>query len=282
MHRAAHCLLDEAPLILADHFACPFAGFSSDEAFLRALEVSPLSSVPRFPRMRLLFALRNRYAEDELADAVARGVSQYVILGAGLDSFAYRRPDLMRVLHVYEVDHPSSLKWKRERVAQLGIEPPPTLHYVPLDFEHESLAEGLAAGGMNCDAPAFFSWLGVVQYLTRDAVLITLRDIASTAAPGSEIVFQFVVPAETLNIEDGADVSDLAARAAQKGEPWLSFFRPEEMEAELRRIGFGQLHHFDAAQAAARYLCGRTDELRPPAYFHMIKACIGDTPRRGP
>jgi len=271
MHRAAHCLLDDTPRILADPFARSFAGFSSDEELLAALDRLAL---PDFSGHRTLFALRNRYAEDELAAAVQRGISQYVILGAGLDSYAYRRPAAMRALRVYEVDHPSSQSWKRARVAELGIEPPSTLRYVPVDFEHETLTEGLAAGGVDGDAKAFFSWLGVTQYLTRDAVLNTLRQIAAAAAPGSEIVVNFVVPAAALSQKEGDLVSAIAARTASVGEPWVSFFEHGEMDLLMKRVGFEDIIHFDPDQAAERYLLGRTDGLRLPAYFGLIKARV--------
>jgi len=138
-----------------------------------------------------------------------------------------------------------------------------------------TLTEGLAAGGINLNVATFFSWLGVTQYLSSSAVLGTLRQIAGLAAPGSEIVFQFVVPAPTLAGEESALVTALAARAAAVGEPWLSFFEPEELEARLRQMGFGKVLHFGPRQATERYLLGRTDGLRLPAYFRMIDACVG-------
>jgi methyltransferase (TIGR00027 family) len=272
MLRAAHYLLDAEPKILADPFARSFAGFSSDEELLKTLDAL---AFPDYARMRILFALRNRYAEDELGQAVQRGISQYIILGAGLDSFVYRRPDLMRTLEVYEVDHPASQAWKRERVAELRIETPATLHYVPVDFERETLAKGLEAGGVNRSALAFFSWLGVTQYLTPEAVLRTLEEIAGVAAPGSELVFQFVVPAATLSREEGAVVTALATGAARVGEPWLSFFEPGDLERRLRLVGFRQIFHFGPEQAFQRYLLNRTDGLRLPAYFRMMKARVG-------
>ena len=137
------------------------------------------------------------------------------------------------------------------------------------------MTEGLAAGGINLNVATFFSWLGVTQYLSSSAVLGTLREIAGLATPGSEIVFQFVVPAATLAGEESALVTALAAGAAAVGEPWLSFFEPEELEVHLRRMGFGKVLHFGPRQATERYLLGRTDGLRLPAYFHMIDACVG-------
>ena len=219
--RAAHYLLDQELKILDDPFARTFAGFSSDEELLKGLNAL---AYPEFVRMRTLFALRNRYAEDELGRTIERGISQYTILGAGLDSFAYRRPDLLQTLDVYEVDHPASQAWKRRRVEELGIKIPTRLHYVPIDFERQTLTEGLAAGGINSKASTFFSWLGVTQYLSSAAVLGTLREIAELPAPGSELVFQFVVPAATLAGEENSLVISLAGRSAAVGEPWLSFF----------------------------------------------------------
>jgi methyltransferase (TIGR00027 family) len=181
----------------------------------------------------------------------------------------------LQALDVYEVDHPASQLWKRERIEELGIKIPARLRYVPIDFERETLTEGLAAAEVNLHVATFFSWLGVTQYLTPAAVLSTLREIAQIAAPGSEIVFQFIVPAATLASEEGSLVKALAALAAAAGEPWLSFFDPDEMETHLKRMGFTKIHHFGPQQASERYLLARTDGLRLPAYFHMINAVVG-------
>jgi methyltransferase (TIGR00027 family) len=272
--RAAHYLLDDPPKILADPFARDLVGFASDDGLRKALDAFAMR--PHFPHMRTVSALRSRYAEDQLRIAVERGISQYVILGAGLDSFAFRHCDLMRKLHVFEVDHPVSQSWKRARVNELGIAVPPTLHYVPIDLERATLSDGLAAGGVDRNAKSFFSWLGVTQYLARDAVLSTLRDIASTAAPGSELVVQFIVPAMTLSREEGDLVTALADRSTSMGEPWLSFFEPEDFEFHLKQIGFQEIVHFGSQQAAERYLLWRRDGLTLPAYFRMIKARVGN------
>jgi methyltransferase (TIGR00027 family) len=269
-HRAAHFLLDPLP-ILNDPFARAFAGFASDEELLNSLDQFAL---PDFPSHRALFASRSRYTEDELAAAVQAGISQYVILGAGLDSFAYRCPDEMRSLRIYEIDHPSSQAWKRARVNELGIQPPPTLHCIPVNFERETLTQGLAEGGTDREAKAFFSWLGVTQYLTRDAVLSTLREIAFTTIPGSQLIATFPVPSAMLGHEDREILTSTAARAASVGEPWLSFFEPEEMEALLKQAGFSDMHCCGPEQINQKYLSGRTDGLRMPAYSRFIKAHV--------
>jgi methyltransferase (TIGR00027 family) len=219
--------------------------------------------------------LRNRYAEDELARAFRKGVSQYIILGAGLDSFAYRRPEFMRTLDVFEVDHPASQAWKRRRVAELGIPIPATLHYVAVDFETATLTDGLASGGVNLAVPAFFSWLGVTQYLTPETVLGTLREIATIGAPGSYVVVQFMPPAATLSDDEAGLLTALATGAAKVGEPWLSFFKPRELEDHLRKMGFRDITHFGPREAWATYLGDRKDGMRAPEYFRMIKAELG-------
>ena len=272
MFRAVHTLLDNAPKILADPFARAFAGFDSDTALLAAHDAHPAAHVPG---IRAPYVVRSRYAEDKLADAVARGIGQYVILGAGLDSFAYRRSDLLATLDVYEVDHPASQTWKRARVAELGIAAPARLHHVPVDFERETLTAGLNSAGFRCGETAFFSWLGTTQYLSRDAVEATLREIAAVAAPASELVVQFIAPAASLGAEDGALVATLAANGARLGEPWLSYFTPTDMAVVLRQAGFPTVEHFGPAEAQAAYLHGRTDGLRVPAYFQMARAITG-------
>ena len=271
MHRAAHLLLDEDPKILVDPFARAFAGYASDAEMLQAIASEEIIS---FPRMRAVFTLRSRYTEDELAGAIIRGIDQYIILGAGLDSFAYRRPDLVEALDVFEVDHPASQAWKRARVAQLGIVAPTRLHHVSIDLERQTLGESLAESIVDLGKPVFLSLLGVTQYLTTDATLRTLRDVASTTATGSQLVLQFVVPPATLARDEAALVTAFAERNGAAGEPWLSYFEPGEMERHLLVAGFSRVVHFGPEEATERYLRGRGDELCTPAYFHMIKASI--------
>jgi len=266
MRRAAHYLLDAEPKILADRFARALAGFASDEEFLEAYQALPN------PWHRVWFALRSRFAEDELTEAVAHGTGQYVILGAGLDSFAYRQPDLVRSLDVYEVDHPATQAWKRERVSALGIEVPPSLHYVPIDFELSTLTEGLTAAGLDRSEPVFFSWLGVTPYLTKQAVERTLREAAAFSTARTTLVLEFIAPPDTLNDEDAAHVRSEAEAVAKLGEPWLSFFTSDDMQHALTQAGFTSVEHFGPAEAFDRYLRGRTDGARLPGHFRMAKA----------
>jgi methyltransferase (TIGR00027 family) len=207
MMRAAHLLWDDDPKILQDHLALGLSGVEHEAALhatLGAFQAEQARrSMPEFAQallrdMRALLVMRQRYTEDELGKALEQGVTQYVILGAGLDSFVYRRPDVAAVLRVFEVDHPATQQWKRARLRALHIDPPSHLTFVPLDFEQHTLADGLRAGGQRPERPTFVSWLGVTMYLTEEAVFETLRYVASFA-PGSEIVFHYSLPASRLD-----------------------------------------------------------------------------------
>ncbi|MGH7836765.1 MAG: class I SAM-dependent methyltransferase, partial [Candidatus Binataceae bacterium] len=188
MVRAAHLLWDDPPKIFEDTLALQLSGVAS-EAELRqrfdvlskefAAESSPELAQATLRYIRCPVTMRSRYVEDELDQAIKRGVSQYVILGAGLDSFANRRPNVVKVLRVFEVDYPATQAWKRARLQELGIALPPNLVFVPLDFEKQSLIESLRENGYRPNVPALFSWLGVTPYLTRDAIFDTLRMVAS-------------------------------------------------------------------------------------------------------
>jgi methyltransferase (TIGR00027 family) len=184
--------------------------------------------------------VRQRYAEDALDEAVVRGVARYVILGAGLDSFAYRRPDLAAVLRVFEVDHPATQQWKRARLRELHVALPSNLTFIPLDFEQHTLADGLHAGGHRPPLPTFFSWLGVTHYLTEEAVFKTLRYVASLAA-GTEIVFQYFVPEALWYDEDRPMLTLWKTRRNAQGEPVepvLSLFEPTILATRVLELGF--------------------------------------------
>jgi methyltransferase (TIGR00027 family) len=204
-------------------------------------------------------AARSRYAEDRLAEAVANGVTQYVVLGAGLDTFAYRNP--FPALRVFEVDFPATQEWKRALLAEAAIALPASLTFVPLDFEHNALAEGLAEAGFDAGKAAFFGWLGVVPYLTLDAFRATLGAIAQLPA-GSGVCFDFAFPPETLSPARRLVFDGLAGRVAAAGEPFRLFFGPEELAAELRRAGFERQEQVDSDGLNELYLKGRADGLK--------------------
>jgi methyltransferase (TIGR00027 family) len=201
--------------------------------------------------MRLFIAARSRFSEDTLAACVARGVRQVVVLGAGLDTFSLRNPHAGQGVLVFEVDYPATQGWKRERLKQAGLTVPATLTFAPVDFERQSLAEGLAAAGFQADRPAFFQWLGVVPYLTREAVAATLEFIAGV--PDSEVVFDYAEPLENYPEGRREHVMAVAARAAALGEPWLSLFDPADLSVMLRAHGFAEIEDLGLAEIADRF-----------------------------
>jgi methyltransferase (TIGR00027 family) len=231
-YRAAHQVI-EGGGIFRDPLATRIVGVPPDE-----------EEAPGRRPMRLFIAARTRFAEDALAAAVRRGTRRLVVLGAGLDTFAYRNP--YPQLRVVEVDHPDTQAWKRERLRQAEITPPPSLVYLPVDFERETLAERLAA-----EPGTFFVWLGVVPYLTRAAFDETLAAVAKT--PGAEAVFDYAMPTSAMPPERRAALEARAARAAALGEPWQCYFLPGELAAELHGKGFDELEDLGPAELAARF-----------------------------
>ena len=269
MIRAAHLLWDDAPTILQDPLALGLSGVESPgalQATLRARQAEPYNYAG--------VLVRQRYAEDELATAVKRGVGQYVILGAGLDSFAYRRPDLATLLRVFEVDHPATQQWKRVRLRELSIHRPRNLTFIPLDFERHTLADGLLAGGHRPELPTFFSWLGVTHYLTEEAVFTTLRYVAFLA-PGSEIVFQYFLPEALFDAENRRLLALWKTRRASVGEPVLSQFEPTTLATRVQECGFTQVWDVGPEELDARYFAGCTDRLRASPHSHLMKAQVG-------
>jgi methyltransferase (TIGR00027 family) len=249
--RAYHQIADH-PRILADPVVASLIGVTTEELANSAepTEDRPGSGATYKPR-RLFFAARARFAEDRIAAAVAKGVRQTVILGAGLDTFAYRNPH--PGLQVFEVDHPVTQTWKRDRLAEAGIDMPQSLTFVPVNFETDSLATGLASAGFSRTEPAVFVWLGVVFYLTPAAVRTTLTYIASQAQP-SEIIFDYLQPADT--DEERQQLREREARVAAAGEPWFSYFTPTEIAAQLRTLGFTSIEDHSAAQLIDTYIDG--------------------------
>jgi methyltransferase (TIGR00027 family) len=274
MARAAHLLWDDAPKIFQDTFALRFSGCDS-EAALRA-QLDPFAG--SVWRATGTVVMRGRYLEDEVDKAIREGISQYVILGAGLDSFAYRRPDLEKVLRVFEVDHPATQTWKRTRLQEIGIELPPNLSLVPVDFEKQSFIDSLRRSGYETDAPGIFSWLGVTMYLTADAIFSTLRTVAALAS-GTEIIFEYNVPKELVDAEAQRLLSVVMAAGLARGEPLLSSFEPAKLAEAVRKLGFAEVSDFGPDEAEARYFVGRTDDLRPLPWDHYMRAQVGPRSR---
>jgi methyltransferase (TIGR00027 family) len=270
MKRAAHQLLDD-PKVFEDPLALHIIGTQHASALRanpRQFEASPLS-----PYLRAFVAARSRYAEDELALGVRRGICQYVVLGAGLDTFAYRNPYPQGTLRVFEVDHPATQVWKRARLEEAGIALPGDLTFAPVDFETQTLAEGLLDAGYDSGKCAFFSLLGVTQYLTTDAVTETLRFIASMPA-GSGIVFDYMLSPSLLTPAQRLRFDALAQRVASAGEPWRTFFDPGVLMTDLRAMGFRHSEDNGPEEVNARYFAGREDGLRVGSLSHVMSARV--------
>ena len=262
-YRAIHQTLERG-IIFSDPFA---SRILDDETRARLDETA---ADPSLRPMRLFIAARSRFSEDTLAACAARGVRQIVVLGAGLDTFSLRNPHAGQGVRVFEVDYPATQGWKRERLKQAGLAVPASLTFAPIDFERQSLADGLTAAGFDADRPAFFQWLGVVPYLTREAVSVTLDFIARV--PESEVVFDYAEPFENYPAERRANVMAVAARAASLGEPWLSLFDPVELAEMLRNNGFGLVEDLGLAELTDRFYGALKQDIRIGAGPHVIRA----------
>jgi methyltransferase (TIGR00027 family) len=266
--RAAHQIIDE-PLVFEDPLAIAVLG-PEGAAALRAAPGDREDG--RFARaLRAFLVARSRLTEDRLALAVARGVRQYVVLGAGLDTFAYRNP--YADVRVFEVDHPATQAWKRARLSEAGIAIPETQTYVSVDFQAQTLSDALPAAGFRSGEITFFSWLGVVPYVVREGVLETLRFVATIPA-GSEIVFDYGQPPSALNLVQRAGVAMMARRVAAIGEPWVTWFEPSDLTAELLRLGFREAEDFGPERINALYFAGRADGLRVGGLGHVMSARV--------
>lgn len=262
IRRAAHQLVDHPP-VLDDPIAIRLIG----PGYERDLERASHTVARDF---RCFMAARSRYAEDHLAQSVAAGVRQYVNLGAGLDTFAYRNP--FPQLRVFEVDFPATQEWKRWMIAEADIVPPANLTYVALDLEHQMLGDGLRESGFSAGEPGFFTWLGVVPYLTIEAFRSTLAVIGSLPA-SSGVAFDYPVPPDTLTPERRAIFDLLAGRVAAAGEPFRLFFTPEQIESELRNAGFHRVEHADHVTLNDLYFRDRADGLKlSPVGIGMLAA----------
>ena len=232
MHRAAHQKL-EGGATFSDPFALPIIG---REARRR---LDGWAASPQRRLMRLFIAARHRVADERLATAAAGGVRQAVIIGAGLDTTALRGLEDAGGMRYFEVDHPATQAWKRQRLAEEGLEPPGSLAFAPVDFEQETLSEGLGTAGFDFSRPAFFIWLGVVPYLTEAAIFTTLGMIAGV--PGAEVVFDYANPPGQLDPVLRESHARRAANVAAIGEPWLSFFDSDDLAGRLKALGAAEI-----------------------------------------
>jgi methyltransferase (TIGR00027 family) len=264
--RAMHVQIDPPPHVLEDEIGLRLA--APDDGWRDRPDMDPHGT----SRFRASIVARARFVEDLVVEQAGHGLSQYVILGAGLDTFAQRRPEIASRLRVFEVDQPGPQAWKRQRLIELGFGIPEWLRLVPVDFEAGwSWWERLAAAGFDAGQPAVVASTGVSMYLTRDAIVATLRQIAALAR-GSTLAMTFLLPLELTEPEERPvyEATQKAARAA--GTPFISLFAPAEMLALAREAGFREAQHVSAASLTQRYFAGRTDGLRPPSAEELLVA----------
>lgn len=268
--RAAHLIVDMPPVIFADTLAAPLLGEEADD-LIGYHRVHGSHVVLAGARGQV--TCRSRYAEDALAAAVGAGIRQYVVLGAGLDSFAYR-PGLSGQVRTFEVDRLATQDDKRARLAAAAIREPENVSYVPVDFETASLAAELARAGLDLSVPAFVSWLGVTMYLSREAIEHTLREL-STLASGSQVIADYMLPAE-LRDEAGTTYVELVApSSAERGEPWLTFLSPQQMSDLLVRSGLTPIRQVSQADIGDQMTWNRADALRPVRLSLLGHAAVG-------
>jgi methyltransferase (TIGR00027 family) len=256
LRRAAHQILD-SPKVLDDPLAVRILGDPATE-----IQNDRANHQTRFARsFRAFLVIRSRYAEDQLAASLVRGVKQYLILGAGLDTSAYRGVALNEGLKVFEVDHPSTQNWKIERLKAAAISIPNLLKYVPVDFERQELAAELLAAGFHADEPAFVSWLGVVPYLTKQTAAQTFSYLGRFPE-GSGVVFDYSVPRSSLGLIERLALDALSRRVARAGEPFRLFFTPEDLNEFLKGLGFKRIEQLASDNINARYFANRHDRFR--------------------
>ena len=255
--RALHVEIDPAPHVFEDTIGLKLV--APDDGWQGRPDMSPFTRP-----FRASILARARFIEDLVAEQAARGVGQYVILGAGLDTFAQRRLELVSRMVVFEIDQPGPQAWKRKRLDDLGLGVPSFLRLVPVDFEAgDDWWQRLTASDFDSARPAVVASTGVSMYLTKDAIMATLRQVAALA-PGSTLAMSFMLPIEMADPEVCPGIERAAAGARANGTPFISFFKPEEMLALGRDAGFKEVRHVSAAMLAERYFAGRTDGLRPP------------------
>jgi methyltransferase (TIGR00027 family) len=255
--RALHVQVDAPPPVFDDELGLRLA--APDDDWRHRPDMDPVAT----SGFRAGIVARARFVEDLVTDQAGQGVDQYVILGAGLDTFAQRRPEIAARLRVFEVDRPGAQAWKRHRLTELGFGIPEWLRLVPVDFEAGvSWWDELRAAGFDASRPAVVASTGVTLYLTRDAIAATLRQVASLA-PGSTLAMTFILPAELTEPEERRRHRAVEESARAAGTPFLSFFSPAEMLALAGEAGFRHARHVSAADLTRRYFTGRTDGLRP-------------------
>ncbi|MFJ9818887.1 class I SAM-dependent methyltransferase [Streptomyces sp. NPDC101151] len=262
--RALHVQVDPPPHVIEDEIGLRLA--PPDQGW----RARPDMDAEATRRTRASIAARARFVEDLVVDRAERGVDQYVLLGAGLDTFAQRRPEVASTLRVFEADRPGPQAWKRQRLAELGYDVPEWLRLVPVDFEGDWWGQ-LVTAGLDPGRPAVVASTGVTMYLTREAVEATFRLVATLAA-GSTLVTTFLRPPEDVEPEQRAQLRAAVDGARAAGTPFLSFFTPPQILALAREAGFSEVRHVTAEELTERYFAGRADGLRPSRGEELLVA----------
>jgi methyltransferase (TIGR00027 family) len=265
--RALHLEVDAPPHVIEDRIGLQLA--EPGPEWRQRPDMNEYAT----PGVRASIVARARYIEDLVVDRADHGVAQYVLLGAGLDTFAQRRPEIASKITVFEVDQPGPQAWKRQRLVELGFGIPPWLRLVPVDFEATSWWDGLLANGLDPTKPAVVTSLGVSMYLTREATMETLCQSA-TLAPGSTLAMTFMQPLELVDPDEQEMHRATNAAARASGTPFISYYAPDEILAMARDAGFTSARHVTAADYTQRYFAGRTDGLRPFTTEELLVATI--------
>jgi methyltransferase (TIGR00027 family) len=266
--RALHVLLDAAPHVLEDEIGLKLV--APEPGWRDRPDMDPI----RTRTFRTSMVARARFIEDLVEDRAQRGVSQYVLLGAGLDTFAQRRAELASKLQVFEVEQPGTQAWKRRRLTELGFAMPDWLHFVPVDFEaRDSWLEQLVKAGFDPTKPAVLTSTGVIMYLTAEAITAMLKQVA-TLAPGSTFVLSFIRPIELVDAEERPSYEAAIRGSRAAGTPFVSFFAPAEIVSLAKAAGFKDVKHVSAADLTQRYFAGRADGLKPSSGEELIVATV--------
>jgi methyltransferase (TIGR00027 family) len=267
--RGAHLRLDKAPHVLNDIYAEALSGFTK-----RQLDDCSVEQLAQFrsASTRATMSVRSRIVEDAVAENAKRGALQYVIFGAGLDSFALRRPEQLAHVDVFEVDHIATQAWKQKRIAEHGIEVPANLTFVDVNFETEQFEEKLVQSGLQRDVPTVFSLLGVSQYISEVAFLDLAKRAVELITDRSEFIMNFIPPVETLPAASADAVRSIAAKSATGGEPFVSYYTADQLATHLRDAGFLTVSHLSPEYIRRRYFDGRADGLTVGNVINLIRA----------
>lgn len=266
--RALHAQVDEPPHIIEDVVGARLA--EDDDRWRERGDMAAGSTQGK----RATIVARARLAEDAVAHAATRGVDQYVILGAGLDTYAQRHPDTGSTMTIFEIDQPKTQAWKRSRLIELGYGVPKWLRLVPVDFEaNDDWWDRLQTAGFDTSRPAVVSWLGVTMYLTKEATTATLKRLASLP-PGSTVILTFFRPIGDLEPEDVPIRRASREGSRRAGTPFIGFYTPDEIVELARRVGFVAAEHVSATDLTDRYFAGRTDGLRPNSGEEVLIATV--------